>query len=429
MGKDTQGFLRANSTDRRDSTRNRRRPLILPLLGAALALSACGLGPGSGESAGAGAATGTPASDPTGSPSQSPLASPSLRSADQCRAVVAGLSLEEQAGQLFMVAITNSSSPDAATVRVIADNKIGNVLLLGNTEAGVTDVRAFTDEIREGVPAVGPIETLIAVDQEGGQVQRLQGPGFDDIPHAVAQAELGPAALRDQAKGWAEQLRNAGVDVNLAPVGDVVPSDQTDTNAPVGQLRRGYGSDPDQVSESVTAYVEGMAAGGVGSSVKHFPGLGRVEGNPDFAADVTDEVTTRDDPGLAPFGAAVDAGTSMVMVSSATYTQIDPDNQGVFSTVILQEMIRNDLGFEGAIISDDLGVAENLASVPVSDRGLEFVRAGGDLVINADPAKANAMVDRVVEEMGADPSFAQQVEDSATRVVILKNDLGRADCS
>lgn len=393
----------------------------LALLGAgALVVTGCTSFPGPLEvtdpptTDGTPPAVSTPSAAPTGSADPTPVAA-------TCRAVVDQMTPEEQAGLLFMVAITNAETPDAGTLTVIAQHEIGSVLLLGNSTAGADHVRGFTDEIR----TVLGDDVLIAVDQEGGVVQRLQGPGFEVIPNAVEQAELPDLAA--SAQRWGEELADAGVDVNLAPVGDVVPEDLVSSNAPVGQLRRGYGHDPQQAADSVRAFVEGMTEAGVGTSVKHYPSLGHVRGNPDHQAEVIDSSITRDGPDQAPFAAAVDAGVPMVMISSATYTNIDPDHQGVFSTVILHDMLRGDLGFDGVAISDDLGVAVNLAAVPVDERGWRFIQAGGDLVINADPAKATAMVERVLAEMD-DAEFAEQVVVSATRVLDLKQDLGRVHC-
>ncbi|MGJ3508915.1 glycoside hydrolase family 3 N-terminal domain-containing protein [Enemella sp. A6] len=385
-----------------------------------LVLAACAGAPQSGGTPTR--APESPVSDSSPAPESSP-ASETPAGASSCRAMVDRMSPQEQSGLLFMVAITNDAVPDAATMQVITDHEIGSVVLLGNTTQGVEQVREFTDLLREEVGE----DVLIAVDQEGGQVQRLQGPGFDSMPDAVEQAQADDLAA--DAQRWGEQLAEAGVNVNLAPVADHVPEEMASANEPVAKLRRGYSSDPDEIGAAVTDYVRGMSEAGVGTTLKHYPGLGRVVGNPDFADRVVDDRTTRDDPGLAPFATGLEAGASMLMVSSATYTKIDPDHQAVFSKVILQEMIRGDLNFDGVVISDDLGVAENLASVPVADRGWQFVAAGGDLVINADPAKAAAMSEKMIGQMQDDPEFAEQVATSATRVLSLKSDLGLVDCT
>ena len=103
--------------------------------------------------------------------------------------------------------------------------------------------------------------------------------GFDVIPSALSQETLAPADLQAMAARWGAQLRAAGVNLNFAPVADVVPPGTDSQNAPIGQLQREYGHDPTTVAMHVTAFMAGMRQAGVATTVKHFPGLGRVAGN------------------------------------------------------------------------------------------------------------------------------------------------------
>ena len=160
----------------------------------------------------------------------------------------------------------------------------------------VTDVRRSTRR-------PGGIRTLLAVDQEGGQVQRLQGPGFAEIPSAEQQAERSDARLAATPSAGAEDLAAVGIDADLAPVADVVPADLGDANAPDRpaaarlRLRPRVRSRP-----RPRAFVRGMDRAGIATAVKHFPGLGRVRGNTDYARRVVDRQTTRDGAGVAAFG-------------------------------------------------------------------------------------------------------------------------------
>ena len=121
--------------------------------------------------------------------------------------------------------------------------------------------------------------------------------------------------------------------LDLAPVADVVDPDLGEANEPVGALDRGFGTDPARVSDAVTAFVEGLDQGGVHATLKHFPGLGRVRENTDFAG-AADTRTGVDDPGLASFRAGIAAGAPVVMMSSAVYERIDPDNRALFSRAV-----------------------------------------------------------------------------------------------
>ncbi|MFT3876795.1 MAG: glycoside hydrolase family 3 N-terminal domain-containing protein [Propioniciclava sp.] len=258
-------------------------------------------------------------------------------------------------------------------------------------------------------------------------MQRLKGPGFDTIPSAREQAHRSAAELAGDAKRWGQQLAQAGVHLTFAPVADVVPADRTSSNEPIGKLGRGYGSTPEAVSERVVAFVGGMKAAGVATSPKHFPNLGRVTGNTDFVAKVVDEETTANDPALEPYRRAIAEGVESVMVATAFYTKIDPDAPAAFSPKVVG-ILRDDLRFGGVIVSDDLGVAKAVASVPASERATRFVRAGGDLAISVDPAVGARMIEGLASAAESDPDLAARVTESAGRVLALKAARGLTSC-
>ena len=411
-----------------------QRRLVLGLTALVLGLAACtapGAAPPPGDTAPTPAAgssaptTSTPTASavPTAAPS---TATPSASPSATCAELVDRLSLEERVGQLLMVAMT-STGLTAEQRAAVRDTAAGSVVLLGNSTAGVRRVRDVVARVRAASARPEGVEPLLAADQEGGLVQRLQGPGFDTIPSAVRQAALSDAELARRAEAWGEQLAAAGIDADLAPVADVVPQDLVPVNQPVGQLRRGYGSDPDVVADKVAAFTTGMDDAGVATAVKHFPGLGRVRGNTDTTRDVVDETTTRDDAALRGFRAAVRAGVDMVMVSSATYARIDGRRRAVFSPVVVDGMIRDDLGFDGVVISDDLA-AVALQDVPAGQRVVRFVQAGGDLAIVGSAAEARTMAGALRDRAERDADFADQVDRAAAQVLRLKQRRGLTDC-
>lgn len=359
---------------------------------------------------------------PVASTPAAPTASGTAAEAATCADLAAGLTLEEQVGELMMAGVAGGL--DAAERDAITAHHVGSVLLMGNSTAGIDAVRALTDEIGSLAGASG---ILVAVDQEGGVVQRLQGPGFDPIPPAAEQGALADDELTERATAWGEQLRRAGVHLDLAPVADVVPAGKTSTNEPVGRLGRGYGATPEQVAARVGAFIDGMHAAGIATSAKHFPNLGEVVGNTDFVSGVVDTVTGPDGAALRPFAVAVEHGTETVMVATAVYTLIDPENPAAFSPAVLT-LLRDGLGFAGVIVSDDLGAAEAVSDIPAGERALRFVRAGGDLVITADPTLVESMTGGLLEAARSDAALADRVEASAARVLTMKAGLGLASC-
>jgi beta-N-acetylhexosaminidase len=268
--------------------------------------------------------------------------------------------------------------------------------------------------------ATGAVGFFVAANQEGGLIQALSGPGFDTIPSALSQGGLTPAVLEQKAARWGRQLGAAGINLNFAPVADVVPPGTDAQNAPIGQLKREFGHDPATVASHVAAFIEGMQEAGIATSAKHFPGLGRVVGNTDFTAEVSDSVTTRDDPYLEPFATAVGSGTPFVMVALATYELIDPAHLAAFSPTVIGGMLRGDLGFDGVVISDDLGATAAVASIPPGTRAIDFVAAGGDMIIAKDLASATEMATALAAHVAEDATFRGRVDDAALRVLEAK---------
>lgn len=399
-------------------------PLRLSLACAA-ALAAVGCAPGpilppsmtATQASPAGASQATDASLTSPAPDPTPTAT-------SCRSIAEGLDGPTRVGQLFMVGVSTGGL-DQTTRSAISLGRVGSVVLLGNTSSGVEGVRALTAEL--GSLSTAQLPLLIAVDQEGGQVQRLRGEGFDRIPAATDQGELGEGELRAASSLWGDQLRLAGVHYNLAPVADVVPAAKQRSNEPIGLLSRNYGNDAPAVSRSVVEFIQGMGEAGIATSLKHFPGLGEVVTNTDFGAAKDDDIT-RDHPSLEPFRAGIEAGASSVMISSAVFTQLDPGVEGVFSEVIISDLLRSDMGFDGVVIADDLGAARSVAGITPADRAVRFLDAGGDLVINADPTLMSAMIDATAAREATDKDFSDRVLDSAERVIRLKASVGLVDC-
>jgi beta-N-acetylhexosaminidase len=334
--------------------------------------------------------------------------------------VLAGMSLRQRVGQLLMVDCS-TTGVSGATTTAITQYAVGSVILDGTSYAGLQATQGVTGQLRSLAPRAAGL--FIATDQEGGIVQRLQGAGFTRIVSAVNQGGIPPATLQGFAQGWGSQLRQAGVNVNLAPVLDTVPAG-FGPNPPIGDLDREYGHTPATVTAHGVPVARGMAAAGVDATVKHFPGLGRVSGNTDPTGGVTDSVTTRSDAYLAPFRAAINAGVPFVMMSTAIYSRIDPGTPAAFSKTIVTGMLRGDLGFGGVIISDDLGGAAQVANYSPGQRAVAFVAAGGDMVLTVNANQAGEMTSALVQKAQSSSTFRRLVDAAALRILQAKQARG-----
>jgi beta-N-acetylhexosaminidase len=389
----------------------------------ALAVTACG---GSDLEPGASSTTGTVA--PTASTTAA-TPSPTATVQTCVDEAYGSLSEDQRLGQLLMVGF-DTNAPRTALDEYVRDQHVGNVIYLGGWE-GLEKVRSTSEHLEGlvGPESTGDVGLLIAADQEGGIVHQLRGDGFTRPPRALDQAALSPDELTAAAAGWGEEIAAAGVNVNLAPVADTVPEEIGTANEPIGRWGRQFGSDPAVVGEYVTAFLDGMAEADVVGIVKHFPGLGRVTGNTDFTAEgIEDTVATVDDPFLDPFVAGLEAGAGMVMMSSALYPNLDPDNQALYSSAIVTDLLREQLGWEGVVITDDVNAAA-LADIPAGERAVGFIDAGGDIVLNGEPRAASEMLEAIRAEMAADPEFTTKVDAAVERVLTLKDEMGLLPCS
>jgi beta-N-acetylhexosaminidase len=406
---------------------------------ALLALAACGSGspttPSSvTTSASEPAPATTTAPSPTGTPTDTeaptpttppatkpPTTKPTTPAADP----LAGMSLDQKVGQLFMVGAA-ATGPVPATDTAITRYHVGNVILVGRSQLGVTRTREIADALQRHATssATHGLPLFVGVDQEGGNIQVLRGPGFETMPTALVQGTWAPTTLRGKAHTWGSELAEAGVNLNLSPVMDTVPSPaDNEANKPVGYWHRQFGYTPATVSSHGVAFLQGMHDGDVATTIKHFPGLGRVRGNTDFTSGVKDTVTTADDPYLAPFKAGIAAGTEAVMTSTAIYTRIDPDNPGAFSHTVVTGLLRDKLGFDGVVITDDVSSAKQVSAWSPGERAVKAIAAGNDIVLAGVPDQVPAMTAAVIAKAKADPAFMKQVDAAATRVVTAKKHL------
>lgn len=341
--------------------------------------------------------------------------------ASLAQAVFTRMTEAQRIGQLFMVG-TPATGLSAAAASAISAHHVGNVVLTGRTYAGAAPVRylaASADRLTTAAATAG-VPLYVSADQEGGQVQVLQGAGFSRIPSALTQGTWTDATLTANARSWGRQLSRAGVDLNLAPVVDTVPASLGTKNTPIGHYYREYGYTPTVVGAKGSDIVRGERSVGLAVTAKHFPGLGHVTANTDTTAGVTDRVTTRTSGDVAPFRSAITAGARMVMVSLAVYSRIDAARPAAFSPTVIAGMLRADLGFTGVVVSDDLGNAKQVAAWSPGTRATSFIAAGGDIVLTVNPAVLPAMVTAVSAKAASDPAFRAKVNAAAYRVLLAK---------
>lgn len=257
---------------------------------------------------------------------------------------------------------------------------VAGVILFARNYKNREQLLALTESIR----AIAGEDFLIAVDQEGGPVQRFR----EDFTRLPALAKIGAVYDRDPAEAielaqehaWvmASELRASGVDFSFSPVADLARG-----NAAIGT--RAFHADPDIAGELIHAYVRGIHLGGMAAVLKHFPGHGSVAIDTHKAQAIDPrplEHIRRDD--LRPFLEGFSAHAEAVMMAHVVYPAVDDQPAG-YSRRWIQDILRKELGFQGAVISDDISMAAAGVAGGVTERVHAHLQAGCDLVLACFP--------------------------------------------
>jgi beta-N-acetylhexosaminidase len=295
------------------------------------------------------------------------------------------LTSEQIAGQHVVFPFAGRVPPQGLLQRIRRGEAAG-VIFLGANLGTPAQVRALTRRLK-AVPRPAGLDAplLLMVDQEGGSVKRLPGAPVRSAPQMAATGR--PAVAVAEGRATAATLRTAGMNVDLAPVVDVVRPESA-----LHAEGRGFGFSATSAARFGAAFTQGLKAGGVAATAKHFPGFGAAPSNTDEGAvRIAEPLRTLRAVDRVPFGAAIKAGAGLVMLSSAIYPALS-QRPAVLSPRIVGRELRGDLHFRGVTISDDLEAPAFAAYGGPTGAGTKAARAGVDLLLYARTyaAAANA---------------------------------------
>jgi beta-N-acetylhexosaminidase len=312
---------------------------------------------------------------------------------------------------------------------VLQRYQVGGVLLFTPNFGGTpTGVHQWSDRLNSLASATCQEHpTLMMLDEEGGAVANVKAPFAPPWP--VEMAAQGPAGVRELERINGAGLRAAGVDLNLAPVADVRynPADEV-----IGG--RSFGSDPTVVAPLVAAAVSGLHEGGVGATVKHFPGLGGAAGDPHVAIPTDREsVSTWTRVQLPSFAAGIAAGADVVMVTAVYVPGLGGSSlPAVFSSAVVSRL-RTQLGFTGVVMSDSLSMYGISSRWSLGEAAVMALAAGNDMLLLGSPDLATeaSAIDTVRKAVLSGRLDRARIHASAMRVNALRDRWGRrpAPCS
>ena len=325
------------------------------------------------------------------------------------RAAADGLPLRRQVGQLLILSFHGLTAP-AYVEHILGDGSAGGAILFGENVSSPGQLRGLTDALQRA----GRGSVLVAADQEGGTLRIVPFAG-----PAAGQPQIGAAAdARAVNTAAARDLRSLGVNVNLAPVADVA-----EPGSALGG--RDFPGGPADVAALVRAAVGGAAAGRVAATAKHFPGFGSAAANTDAQpVTIAASAATLRARDLPPFRAAVDAGVPVVMASHALYPALDPERIASQSPVILDRLLRGELGFRGVVVTDSIEARAVIRRSDVGTAAVRSIAAGADLVLMTGPGSFRLVYPRLLAEARRSAAFRTRVAEAASRVLALKRRLG-----
>lgn len=338
-------------------------------------------------------------------------------------ALLNSMTLEEKIGQMIMVGFEDQSLTSELESHLNRFH-IGNVIYLGRNISNNVQLWAFNRDLqRMAARRRVPIGMLTSIDQEGGIVARLLR-GVSVFPGNMALGATGSADYaRRASEVMAREMLELGLNMNLAPVLDV---NNNPDNPAIGV--RSYGEDAGLVSALGTAAIEGSQSAGVMATAKHFPGKGDV--TIDSHIDLPRVPHGRDRLNrveLVPFKAAIAAGVGAIMTAHVTFPAIEPEPllPATMSRNVLTGLLRDELGFDGVIITDDLFMGAISKSYGLAEAAIRSIIAGADIALMChNPHEQPAAIQAVVEAARSGRIPPERIESSVRRVLEAKARFG-----
>lgn len=300
-----------------------------------------------------------------------PIAQQNLTIDEKVDKIVASMSKTEKIGQMVMIGIQGTKVDDDS-LYMLNQYHMGGVILFDRNMESPEQVKQLTSDLQSQSNEKVPL--FIGIDEEGGDVVRMA----EKLTPPPSQKEIGATGDIEQAKTWAiktaKSLKEMGINVNFAPVADVGSND-----------KRSYSTDTNTVIDFVRAATKGYQQENIIYSLKHFPGIGkgRVDSHVDSSSiDVTKEILMAED--IIPFKTIIDENGPndyFILVSHLKYPALDEEYPASLSSKIMTDLLRNELGYKGIIITDDMEMGAVANHNDFRSIGVNAVKAGADIVL------------------------------------------------
>jgi len=307
-------------------------------------------------------------------------------------------------------------TPSGDLLGRIRRGEVGGVILFGGNVASREQVIELTRTLRDAAASGGQPPLLVAVDQEGGSIKRIRWIAPD--LSAVEMGESGDTALvRDEGAQTGAALEALGINVDLAPVADVPGS----TRSFMYQQGRTFSFSAETTAALSDAFASGLESQGVVPSMKHFPGIGLANNNTDARVVTITASAETLASGFLPYQRAIANHIPLIMLSNATYSAYDGFSAAGWSAAIGTTLLREDLGFAGATITDSLDGTASSRGVAVTTLAVASLRAGTDLILTTgSEASSREVYDALLADAQRGSIPSATLRESYARILALK---------
>jgi beta-N-acetylhexosaminidase len=316
------------------------------------------------------------------------------------------LTLRQRVGQVTISSFPGTRRPEYIRRRLRARETAG-VILFGANGGDRAQWRRLTRSLQGAAGG----RALVMVDQEGGEIRTVGYAG----PPAAQPFQGPPRSVRRAARAAGRQLGAAGINVNLAPVADVPRPGSV-------MASRSFAGDERGIAARTRASIRGLRDAGIAATAKHFPGLGGATVNTDDAPATVSVPLRRD---LVPFRAAIGEGVGLVMLSHASYPELDARRIASQSRPIVTGLLRERLGYDGVIVTDSMEAEAVVSRSGVAEAAERAIRAGTDLILMTGSASWNDVFPHLLALARRERAFRERIRESAARVLALKSELVR----
>lgn len=293
------------------------------------------------------------------------------------------MTTEQKIGQLFCVSFAGTELSES-TRNFLKEYSIGNVILFSKNIFDAEQTAKLCKDLQSEIKKNAGVSAFIGTDQEGGQVIRVTD-GASYYPSAMAVAAAGDSENAETiGRYMGEELRALGINIDFAPVADI---NSNPDNPVIGT--RSYGDNALLVSEYASAFAHGMKQAGEISTAKHYPGHGDTEVDSHFGLPTVDKsLDELMQTELVPFKRLINEDIDAIMAAHIIYPQLDKDMPASMSRVMLTDILRDKLGFEGMIITDGLRMGAVADSFSMENACIASINAGADLLITGSGGEA-----------------------------------------